>query len=444
MRLTGPMDRISEPYETEGVTFRKMTHGLVYFDLKSTHLKDRGEVTVKVIFRDNFPEGQKFMLGARKNESYSYVWKDIYVPFYETLKGYQSVKIDDKQMFLINRSVISGLDGIPEGSVLATNTFIDWNPFVESVEDDLGKKLSLNVSMRQGHTFYTYVDDGMLELNISKQDLNWYSGSDELKIEVYSFRDDLAGNFTIPDDGNRYNSSILGPVQKEAFSLSNLEKGVYRIKLLYEGDLFIRGIEINSGEFVTEGSLFLTGDNPAYFKDKNATKVEVYFKNPRNSTMRFKTWHFSGLQNISLNNNSVKLNISKINKWYNITLPASDELNTLTLEKGDVIIESINYFSLSKDSYFTPKKFKIVDIKPDIAWLKSNVDYVILEYNFIEGKEWKAGNESWNIDDLFIKDNTLSFGLNAPHLIKEEYNNYTIPIDKIEIEIKIPPIWERF
>ena len=288
------------------------------------------------------------------------------------------------------------------------------------------------------------MDDGILNLNISKQDLNWYSGSDELKIEVYSFRDDLAGNFTIPDDGNRYNSSILGPVQKEAFSLSNLEKGVYRIKLLCGGDLLIREIEINSGKFVTEGSLFLTGDNPAYFKDKNATQTEVFFKNPRNRTMKFKTLHFSSLQNISLNNNSVKINISIIQKWYNITLPASDEMNTLTLEKGDIIIESINYFSFSNDSYFTPKKFKIVDIKPDTPWLKSNVDYVILEYNFPEGREWKVGNESWNLEELFIKDNTLGFALNVPHLNKEEYNNYTIPIDKIEVEIKIPPIWERF
>ena len=108
-----------------------------------------------------------------------------------------------------------------------------------------------------------------------------------------------------------------------------------------------------------------------------------------------------------------------------------------------MIIDSINFFSFTKDSYFTPKRFKIVAIKPDLVWLKDNVDYVILEYNFTEGSDWKWGNASWDLNNLYIKDNTLSFSLNAPHLNKEEYKNNTISIDRIEIEIKTPPLWRR-
>lgn len=211
-KLTGPMDGISEPNETNGTTFRSLQQGLVYFDFKSPYLKNKGEVTVKVIFKDNFPQGQRFMVGAKNNDSYA--WKEVYVPFYETFRWYPFVAIDNKRIYLINESLRKEL-------TIATNSVIDQN---------------------------------------------------------------------------------------------------------------------------------------------------------------------------------------------------------LTF----------------------PKKFKTVSVKSDMKWIKDNVDYVILEYNFPEGNEWKAGKASWNLDELYIKDNTLSFSFNVPHLGKKEFRNYTIPVDRIEIEVKTPPVWERF
>lgn len=426
-KLTGPMERVSEPNETDGVTFRNLQQGLVYFSY--------------------FPEGQEFRIGAKNNESGGYAWKDIYVPFYETLKRYPSVKIDNKQIFLINGDAISGLDEIPEGAVIAADTDIGLDPYIELEEDNGTKSLSVNVTLRGSHTLYTYIDDGTLDMNISKQDLNWLNGTDRLMIEVYSIKDELIGNVTIPDDGNQNNSGILGTVQKKNVYFSNLEKGVYRIELielLGKGDLLIRKIEINKGKLVVEKKLFLAGDSPVYFKGKKASPVALYFKNPRKSTMRFQTPSSQGLQNMMVINGIARVvDIDKTKAWFNLSLGSSEELNTLIAEKGDVIIDSSNYFSFTKDSYFTPKKFKIVNLKPDPAWIKNNVDYVIIEYDFPEGGEWKVGSASWNVDDLHIKNNTLSFVLDAPHLGKKEFRNYTIPVDRIEIQVKIPPLWER-
>lgn len=443
-RLTGPAERISEPDEADGITFRNLLQGLVYFELKSPYLKKKGEITVKVTFRDDFPEGQRFMAGAKNNESWSYAWKEVYVPLYEALKDYPSVKTGNKQVIMINGGKISGLDDIPEGSVIAANTKLDLNPYAETVEDTGGKSLSINVTLRGSHTFYTYVDDGALALNISKQDLNWYNGTDELIIKVYSDKDELVGNGTILDDGEQNKTNTPGPVQKAAFSFSNLDKGIYRIELIAGGDLLIREIEINKGRLVVEGRLFIAGSNPAYFKDMNATPVEVYFKNPRSSTMSFQTWHAPGLQNITVKNGIEKtVDINRTQELFNLSLEQDEKLNILISEKGNVIINSINYFSFTEDSYFTPKKFKIVNLKPDLEWIRDNVDYVVLEYDFPRGGEWKTGRAGWNVDELYIKDNTLSFALNTPHLGKEEFRNYTIPVDRIEIEVKTPPIWER-
>ncbi len=131
-KLTGTADRISEPQIADGITFRNLLQGLVYFDLTNPFLKNRGDVTVKVLFRDNFPEGQKFMVGTKDNESYSYAWKDIYVPFYESLKGYPSIKIGNTQVIMMNGREISRLDELPRGSVIAANTKLDLKPYVDT------------------------------------------------------------------------------------------------------------------------------------------------------------------------------------------------------------------------------------------------------------------------------------------------------------------------
>jgi hypothetical protein len=366
------------------------------------------------------------------------------VPFYESLKGYPYAKIGNKQVIMINGHEISSLDQIPQGSVIAANTKLDLKPYVDTIDHAGSNELRINVALRGSHAFYTYLDDGALALSITKQDLNWHNGIDELKVEVYSDKDELIGNGTIQDDGDQNISNTMGMIQKADFSFSNLKTGVYRIELIAGGDLLIREIYIDKSKLVTEGTLFLVGNNPAYFKDRNVTPVEVYFMNPRNSTMKFQTWHGQGLQNITVKvGNEKVVTINETQTISNLSLGPSNDLDTLISEKGDVIIESRDYFSFTKDSYFTPKRFKIVDIKPDLVWLKDNVDYVILEYNFAEGSDWKWGNASWDLDNLYIIDNTLGFSLNAPHLNTEEFKNYTIPIDRIEIEVMIPPIWKR-
>ena len=52
--------------------------------------------------------------------------------------------------------------------------------------------------------------------------------------------------------------------------------------------------------------------------------------------------------------------------------------------------------------------------------------------------EWIITETTFNIEDLYVEDNKLSLLLNIAHLDKEEYKDYTIPIDWIEITIYKP------
>ena len=78
-RITGPFDRISDKKEMAGISYRELEKNLVYFELEDSRLKDADEIGVKIRFKDNFPIGAKFILGARNKKESSYDWKEIYI-----------------------------------------------------------------------------------------------------------------------------------------------------------------------------------------------------------------------------------------------------------------------------------------------------------------------------------------------------------------------------
>jgi hypothetical protein len=59
-----------------------------------------------------------------------------------------------------------------------------------------------------------------------------------------------------------------------------------------------------------------------------------------------------------------------------------------------------------------------------------------------EKNEWQIINTTFNIkeENLKVRDGKLSFVFHAPYLYKEEYKNYTIPIDYINITVYKPAL----
>ena len=90
---------------------------------------------------------------------------------------------------------------------------------------------------------------------------------------------------------------------------------------------------------------------------------------------------------------------------------------------------------------------EVVELKYDLSWARGNADFMIIDYKDyvapVEDDGWMVGQASWKMEDLFIKDNKLSFCFNLPHLSQTEEQEKTIPVDWIEIRLEIPHIWER-
>jgi len=307
--------------------------------------------------------------------------------------------------------------------------------------------LLINTTLRGGHTLWTYVTNAPLELTVTKQDLNWYDGPDELAIEVYSFNGEPKGSAIIPDDGNEGKTKNLGPLQHESLKIEGLEPGAYRLELKGGSDLLIRGIEINQAKLVVDGAVYLTSLNLTYFEDGLAfDPVRLYTKNFTASQIKFHTWHNSGLQQVSIQGNTfdTEIDINKLDADFSTNLMAGSY--QLIIPRQDVLIESKGYFSFTPDSFFLPQRCKVIDLKYDLSWLKDNADYILMSYGDyappVEDDGWLVAHTSWKREDLFIEDDKLSFCLSAPHLTKEP--DKPVPVDWIEIHLKILPLFKRF
>jgi len=423
LKLTSPLSRISNRIfnNSSNINYREINSSLVYLDLTSSLLSRSSKIDLEVKFKDNFPENQKFILGARDKQEWSYYWKPVYIPFYQSLEPLSSVRT-----FEINQpsEIEIILLQIPEGSTIATYSQI--NNTLSPAAYEPGNEY-ISATLRGTHTFYTHAKD-TINIAVSKQDMNWYNGTDELKIKISG--NSLAREFIIPDDGNNITGD-KGFIQTQSFSVENLTEGIYRIDMENDADLTINSISINQKKLVAEGRIFLIDP------------TTIYFELPRKQTLYFQTYHQSAAQNLTIAGTAARsVEIAERATTYNITLSAGNY--TITSPKGDVIIEGPTYFSFDKESYFRPFKYEIVPLKYDLDWIKNNVDYVIIpDLNVTDlGDGWKIGRASWEAKDLYIKDKTLSFCINIPHLSKEEYKNYTIPIDWIKVTVTKPSIFE--
>ena len=458
-RITGPFGRISEELEADGETFRELEQPLVYFELDEPSLRNAETITVSVRFMDNFNTDEKFVLGARNGQEWSYYWNNIYVPSYSELSELPLITMnDDICIYSTNPGNTTGfmsvedfLQNPPLGAAIATNDKnLPINQLVNSPYDEThepeNKSVVVDASLRGAHTFWTYVNNDTLKLKVVKQDLNWYEEADEVAIEIYSLNDELIIEATIPDDGDTNESNNLGPLQETSITADIIEPGAYRIELNCGSDLLITRLEVNQPQLVIEKCMYLSGMNPAYYPDETEIEpVVLYSHNHATNQTRFYIWHNSGLQNISIAGDdydtAVDINQVKTDFYADI----APGLYQMTFPRQDILIDSAGFLSFSAESYFLPKRCEVVDIKYDMSWLVENVDYIVINnVSYITPENdagWLTARTEWQREDLYLIENKLSFCLNVPHLAEEPER--TIRIDRIEISLEILPLWNR-
>jgi hypothetical protein len=432
-RLTGPMERVSEriTYSVNGtnVTYRELNSSLIYLQVNNVSIDDHSKVKVEIRFKDEFPFGYNFKVGCKNSTGWSYDWRTVYNPlhfqvdssFFEignnseytiySTEPVNSTKIDVDEFF----------HSPPENSVIATEGEIGINVFSASVNS--GKdSLFVNCTLRGDHTFYTFADDGSFELTLKKQDLNLYNGEDELKIMLYGQDGTIVANSSIPDDGDTTNSSAKGATQTINISLPEIEKGVYKIVLESADDFTIRDMNITSGNLVVEDNVF------------SVSPCILYTRHLEGGYLDLITYYQSGLQDVKIGNTTIPIKEKNIKN--RVLIQPSQKIYDVTCPAGNLKVVSAAFFSFTDNSYFEPFRCQVISIGNDPGQIKSeNVDYIVIKNldNKRDADGWIIANATWDLNEIYLGENTLNIVLNAEHLANRKEK---IPIDWVEISFQ--------
>jgi len=415
-----PLNRISEADVNS--SYRNLTSQLVYFNVLIPRGSDSVHVLVRV--KDGFPESGSMYIGGQNKVEWSYLSKIVYSPVLNLLSKYNHTS-GEYNIYRINPKlpIVSNISDLPSGSVVAENVGLKKVPVDEKYNL---KNLTINVGLRDAHTFYLYLNDSLV-LDIKKQDINWYNGSDELNVSLFDLNDALLGSITIADDGLN-DRKITAPVQSGRLIVENLSSGVYVLKFSgYDG--IIREMKLNTNKIVTN-KLFLADSN-VYLNgsQKNST---LYIGSNRESGLKFVTYHSQGVQNVSVDGNIFSVSNYSSDFIYNLGIGEQN----ISVPHNDLIVSSNSFISFSKESFFEPFKFVIVGIPSDVEDLKY-VDYIVSDYILPEQKDgWIVGEASFDVKDLYIKDGKLSMLINTPHFAREDFQNSTIAVDWVNISVK--------
>lgn len=452
--MIGPIERISQPIQDindEHMFYRNFLSEFIYFGLNNPILKNDSIIDVKMKFRaDN---SSVIKIGARNKTGWNYTWNKVYDPFekylnketkiinsneninvYSTNKNISKYQSSNDLLFSLSYQNISKYQSVNNlffnlgNKTIAISPLIDAYPGAYNI-NSTGKGISINASLRGKHSFYAYVKNNELKIEFIKQDLNWYNNKDDLEIKIIAPDGKILESTEIVDDGIVNNTHKVGPLQSGQIYLTNIKPGTYKIIADTNDDVIIDQIKISSDKFVIINDVF------AYAPTK------LYTEAIKGQNVFFKTPHKEGMQKITLNYDdliqTIDINDTNVDKEVNVN--KSRNLQTWTIPRGDMIISSNLYYSLTPESYFIPVVGNVIKLEDNVEFIKkNNVSYIVTNNNrdritFENG--WIVAKTQWNAKDLYIpKDNILQF---ATHIVKSNNSSHIeIPVDWIKITVK--------
>jgi hypothetical protein len=411
-----PLNRISEANLEE--SYRNLTSQLVYFDVKFP----RGSNDILIEARIFSPVNESIRLGARDKQEWSYLNKEFYNPFLESLNLTERITRLNPEMPKINF-----IDEIPFGSVVATD--LDLPLIVKQQEFEI-KETTINHYLRGSHTFYIYLKDS-LDLYVEKQDINWYEGEDFLVVSLFDLNGTLLGNVTLEDEGVIDTSKAIMPATSRELKIQDLSEGVYRLEFQGNADTIIAKLRLNTNKIIT--NRIFSAESANYLLDEDR-QVEFFAQTEKESSLTFQTWHETYLQNISIGNQVFE--IQEREQAHTFNIQSGDY--KITLPKSNVIVSSQGGLTFSQENYFQPFEYPVVGI-PSRQEDLTGIDYIIT--NYIPSKQdqdWKIVSVEFEMKDLYINNGELSLMFNVPHLAesRNKTNMQHVKVDWIKTTIQ--------
>jgi len=225
---------------------------------------------------------------------------------------------------------------------------------------------TINVSLRGDHSFYVYLGDS-LSMTLGKEDLNSYSGIDEINVTLLNVKtNEVMMNDVFHDDDN--GSTLLrnkDPLQEKDYFL-NVPRGLYLLDvkmILGENkysDTGIGFLRINTPYIVTFGHLL------------PVSPVILYTYDPSPNLITFNYWHKGMDQDVLINGKKFPLTVGDMGKNVNYV---TSGYSSFKFPKGDLHITGDMALAFSNNSYFSPHVYFEHIYRPDYLLEKSDKFY---------------------------------------------------------------------
>ncbi len=310
----------------------------------------------------------KFVLKNRLVEKKYNSEKSLATEGYTKLNSFENYQIwqqenkgsaDLKDVKTLNDYILKSL---PPYSTLYVDSRIKINStdFQSDIPEGFKSEVTLfNLNLRGSHEFFIYSTPS-LNIEISKEDLNNYDGSDQVNFQIKDLNGNIICSKEIKDDQN--NSAN----QQHGFVIDSIDcplgkSGVYTLSLQEaipqgqedKSDFVFNYIKLNTNKLIIKDKIFPT---------KNQS---VYTRNPEKKNINILYWLAESKQTIAIKDaqgteTQIQLGSTDLGKDKLVSLVPGEKI--ITIPTGNLIISGVN-FALSKENWFDVYKINIAGEK---------------------------------------------------------------------------------
>ena len=393
-----------------------------FIDINSTIFDS---IVVRIKYKNPTSVPKEIKLGIRGNENNKYFYKILYQRLLQNC-NWGSITEGDNTLYQKNKNYnfLSELVSIPPDKDKIAIYNIDWQIPLKDTEI-VNKVIKKEFELKGTHTFVVKVDKLPFIFKLSKQDINALNGEDKYLVSV-SKNNKIIEEKTIEDDGLTGKEKLRKDPQYIEFKLNDIETGIYKILVKYQGDVadsVITSIEANQAKMVIKNFIYLLEDKPRVLYANNLPLVlKAVIK-----------------QTINLNN-GISLEIKKEGEKSSFDLPKlspGNNLHKLEIPFPRLYFNNSGYFAFSPEEYFDPE---VRGIDLNAITSLDEIDYILtsIPKTRQEG-EWLINEITIDGKDIKVdKNKKLKFSLEIPDLQKE---GGELEIEYFDIEVKIPRFW---
>lgn len=293
----------------------------------------------------------------------------------------------------------------------------DLLPSFRNYEDMEDEKIEQNITLRGHHSFFLYLSGSQLDLKLKAKDLNLNQDKSPIIIDVYS-QNILINSYNFPDDRLEVEGS--GQVSDKFdlnISLSSMPPGLYRVDLKTNDDIVFTNLKTTASK--------LSWRNRLWFYDVNQENIDLFTDA---KFLQIKVLEPAAYQTIKFGQVEKFLDKLYLQTELRQDLSNIDLIQSISLAKGGLLIESPGVFAFKEELLFNPS-YNRLD-----RYYNKQAKFILANYELKEKRAdgYLLAEIDFDLRGVYREDNYYNFIISVPGLRVEDEKEQLVEIKEIK------------